>query len=29
MEILAVGEAAAAPDIATDALFGGYEIEYV
>ena len=29
VEIMAVGEAAAAPDIATDALFGGYELEYV
>lgn len=29
IEFLVVGEAASAPDIATDALFGGYEIEYV
>jgi parallel beta-helix repeat protein len=29
MELMAVGEAAGAPDIATDALFGGYEIEYI
>jgi len=29
LEILAVGEAAVAPDIATDALFGAVEIEYV
>lgn len=29
VELMAVGEAASAPDIATDALFGGYEIEYV
>lgn len=29
LEIKAVGEAAVAPDIATDALFGGVEIEYV
>lgn len=29
VEIMAVGEAAGAPDVATDALFGGWEIEYV
>ena len=29
MELMAIGETALAPDIATDALFGGYEIEYV
>ena len=29
VELMAIGEAAVAPDIATDALFGGYEIEYV
>lgn len=29
VELMAVGEAAVAPDIITDALFGGWEIEYV
>lgn len=29
VELMAVGEGASAPDIATDALFGGWEIEYV
>lgn len=29
LQILAVGEAAVVPDLATDALFGGVEIEYV
>jgi len=29
LQVMAVGEAAVAPDLATDALFGGVEIEYV
>jgi len=29
LQVMAVGEAAVAPDVATDALFGGWEIEYV
>jgi len=29
LEIQAIGEAAAVPDIATDGLFGGFEIQYV